>query len=174
MAAHPVRLPRVHRAARRGLGLGTGGTRAADAALTLDSTRGDLYRATLEATAFGVRHNVREFRALGGAVSRTVAVGGGTQGGLWTQIVSDVTGLEQLVPSVTIGPSFGAAYLAASSVAEVSIEAWSPIIDAVRPNPTNKQKYDRLFSLYLELYEVTKGDQPCPSSACLDSRLFFS
>ena len=34
---------------------------------------------------------------------RLVAVGGGTQGGLWTQIVSDVTGREQVVPAQTIG-----------------------------------------------------------------------
>lgn len=62
------------------------------AGLTLDHTRGDLYRATLEATAFGVRHNVEALESLGGEVQRTVAVGGGTQGGLWTQIVSDVPG----------------------------------------------------------------------------------
>ncbi len=44
---------------------------------------------------------------------RRVAVGGGTKGGLWTQMVSDVTGREQEIPGVTIGASYGDALLAA-------------------------------------------------------------
>ena len=43
--------------------------------------------------AYGVRHNLEAMP--GGGAARRVAVGGGTQGGLWTQIVSDVTGLSQ-------------------------------------------------------------------------------
>ena len=49
----------------------------------------------------------------GGETDRIVAVGGGTQGGLWTQIVSDVTGREQQIPQQTIGASYGDALLAA-------------------------------------------------------------
>lgn len=75
------------------------------AGLTISHTRGDLYRAALEATAYGVRHNLETLAAAGAEVSRTVAVGGGVRGGLWTQIVSDVTGLTQLVPAVTVGAS---------------------------------------------------------------------
>ena len=62
------------------------------AGLTLTHTRGDLYRAALEAVGFGVRHNIEAIEAAGGDVRRVVAVGGGTQGDLWTQIVSDITG----------------------------------------------------------------------------------
>ncbi len=50
------------------------------AGLTLRHTRGDLYRAALEATALGVRHNVETMRAAGADIRRIVAVGGGTQG----------------------------------------------------------------------------------------------
>lgn len=125
------------------------------AGLTLDTTRGDLYRAALEATAFGVRHNVQALRDGSGDVRRTIAVGGGTQGGLWTQIVSDVTGLEQVVPSVTIGASFGAAFLAAGAVATPSIRAWNPEASVVRPRPELADTYDALFALYRELYDTT-------------------
>ena len=51
------------------------------AGLTLSHTRGDLYRAALEATAFGVRHNVETMRAAGADIRRIVAVGGGRRGG---------------------------------------------------------------------------------------------
>ncbi len=121
--------------------------------LTVEHSRGDLYRAALEATAMGVRHNVDALTAAGGLVKRVVAVGGGTQGGLWTQVVSDVTGLEQLIPRVTIGASYGAAFLAASTVRNVDISEWNPIVTRVVPRADFP--YDRLYSLYLELYRAT-------------------
>lgn len=125
------------------------------AGLTLDHTRGDLYRAALEATAFGVRHNVEAMESLGGEVRRTVAVGGGTQGGLWTQIVSDVTGLEQENPAVTIGASFGGAYLAANALQPVSIGEWNPIVSVTRPREDTAERYGTLYELYREVYEAT-------------------
>ena len=125
------------------------------AGLTLDHARGDLYRATLEATAFGVRHNVEALENLGGEVQRTIAVGGGTQGGLWTQIVSDVTGLDQEMPAVTIGASFGAAYLAADALTPVSIRKWNPIVSVTKPREDTSAKYRALYELYREVYEST-------------------
>ncbi|MEV0715032.1 FGGY-family carbohydrate kinase [Asanoa sp. NPDC050611] len=125
------------------------------AGLTVSHTRGDLYRAALEATAFGVRHNVEALQAAGSTVSRVVAVGGGAQGRLWTQIVSDVTGLPQEVPAQTVGASLGAAYFAAAAVAPVEIDRWNPIVDTVTPDPSLRATYDDLYSLYLELYPAT-------------------
>lgn len=128
------------------------------AGLTLTHTRGDLYRAALEATALGVRHNVETMRAAGADIRRIVAVGGGTQGRLWLQIVSDVTGLVQEVPATTIGASYGAAFLAAaatSTSAPPDIHAWNPIIESVRPDPTLRGFYDELFDRYTRLYRAT-------------------
>jgi xylulokinase len=124
------------------------------AGLTLDHTRGDLYRAALEATALGVRHNVEVMRAAGARIDRVVAVGGGTRGGLWTRIVSDVTGLPQVVPTVTIGASYGAAYLAAAAVGEADIAAWNPPQETVVPTPS--PAYDELYGLYRDLYPATR------------------
>jgi xylulokinase len=125
--------------------------------LTLSHTRGDLYRAALEATALGVRHNVETMRAAGSRIERIVAVGGGTQGSLWTQIVSDVTGLPQVIPSVTIGASYGAAYLAALSVADVSITEWNPAAEIREPNESLRASYDELYELYLALYPASRS-----------------
>lgn len=129
------------------------------AGLTLDHTRGDLYRAALEATAYGVRHNVEAMRAAGAPIERIVAVGGGTTGGLWTRIVSDVTGLTQQIPSITIGASFGAAFLAASAVCDPvpRIEDWNPVVDVLTPDAEARARYDDRWPLYLDLYEKTAG-----------------
>ncbi|MBA2694553.1 MAG: sugar kinase [Actinobacteria bacterium] len=130
--------------------------RGAILGLSLTHTRGDLYRAVLEATAYGVRHNVEAMREAGVQVERVVAVGGGTQGELWTQIVSDVTGLDQVVPTHTIGASYGAAYLAAGMVTDVDIAQWNPPSHTCSPDPDRAAHYARLYDLYLDLYPATK------------------
>ncbi len=136
------------------------------AGLTLSHGRGDLYRAALEATAMGVRHNIEQMEAAGGSIERVVAVGGGTQGGLWTQIVSDVTGRDQIVPSKTIGASYGAAFLAATLLGKLpgaypvpQIDSWNPPVETVRPTPGVRADYDELYGLYLAAYPATSGLQ---------------
>jgi xylulokinase len=133
------------------------------AGLTLRHTRGDLFRSALEGVALGVRHNLEAMRACGFTPSRTVAVGGGLSGGLWVQIVSDVTGLAQGIPRVAIGASYGGAFLAAQATADAhseerpDITAWNPIQSEVRPTDGGLDIYDRLFALYLDLYASTKA-----------------
>ncbi|WP_406068979.1 FGGY-family carbohydrate kinase [Micromonospora sp. NBC_01638] len=130
------------------------------AGLTVTHGRGDLYRAALEATALGVRHNVETMRAAGADIRRIVAVGGGTQGSLWLRVVSDVTGLVQEVPRITIGASYGAAFLAAGAVAPDGaaprIEDWNPVETVVEPDADRAALYDHLFDLYLDLYRGSK------------------
>ncbi|MBY6062009.1 FGGY-family carbohydrate kinase [Microbacterium esteraromaticum] len=130
------------------------------AGLTLSHGRGDLYRAALEATALGVRHNVETMRAAGADIRRIVAVGGGTQGRLWLQIVSDATGLAQQIPATTIGASYGAAFLAASATApagqEPRIDTWNPVTETITPDPAAQPVYDELFDRYQRLYAGTR------------------
>ncbi|WP_174845370.1 FGGY-family carbohydrate kinase [Cryobacterium sp. Hh11] len=126
------------------------------AGLTISHTAGDLYRAALEATAFGVRHNIEAMQLAGGSIERIVAVGGGAQGDLWTQIVSDVTGLPQVIPSVLIGASFGAAFLAALAVSTADIDSWNPPAEVRQPDPAVRADYDELYGLYRDLYPATR------------------
>ena len=83
------------------------------AGLHLSHTPAHVFRAGYEGIAFGIRQILELLEASAGPAARLVAVGGGTQGGLWTQIVSDVTGRPQLIPAQTIGASYGDALMAA-------------------------------------------------------------
>lgn len=125
--------------------------------LTMSHGRGHLYRAMLEATAYGVRHIFESMLEAGGGGERLVAVGGGTRGGLWTQIVSDVTGRPQDLPEETIGASYGDALLAARAVGLADPRSdWSRIVDTVEPAPESRELYDELYGVYRELYPATR------------------
>jgi xylulokinase len=126
--------------------------------LTLRHRRGHLYRAALEGTAFGVRHNLETMRSAGGVDRRLVAVGGGTRGGLWTQIVTDVLQRPQALPAQTIGACYGDALLAGMAVGLVSdVGAWNPIASVVEPDPAAAGRYGELYRIYRDLYPATRG-----------------
>ncbi len=91
------------------------------------------------------------------SATRLVAVGGGTQGGLWTQIVSDVCQREQVVPTQTIGASYGGALLAAIGSGLVPADTnWATVDHTVEPDPAVAETYDELFAIYSELYPATR------------------
>lgn len=147
------------------------------AGLTLSHTRAHIYRSALEATAFGVRHNIETMLDAGASIDRVVAVGGGASSGrhpakvgspatlrrqyfagtpVWPQIVTDVTGIEQVIPERTIGASYGAAYLAAGLIDDVDIRTWNPPRTVCRPGPTAHRLYDERYPLYRQLYDATR------------------
>lgn len=133
------------------------GARGVVAGLTLAHTRGHLYRAALEGIACGVRHNLEAMEAAGGGAKRLVAVGGGTQGGLWTQIVSDVTQQPQDLPRHTIGACYGDALLAAQAVGLATDDhGWNPVDRVIEPDATRAETYDALYGAYRDLYPATR------------------
>ena len=118
--------------------------------LTLRHGSGSLYRASLEGIAYAVRHNLE---TMGPADGRVVAVGGGTRSELWLQIVSDVTGLPQEVPAVTIGASYGDALLVAEGVGLMPAgTSWSVPRTTVTPRLEHRAVYDELYEQYLALH----------------------
>ncbi|MFE0593058.1 FGGY-family carbohydrate kinase [Micromonospora echinospora] len=127
------------------------------AGLTLRHGRGHLFRAVYEGIAFGIRQILDLLDTEANPVRRLVAVGGGTQGGLWTRIVSDVTGRTQEVPKVTIGASYGDALLAGVGVGLVPAGTdWTVPGVTVEPDPTTRDTYDLLFAQYTSLYRDTR------------------
>jgi xylulokinase len=94
---------------------------------------------------------------------RLVAVGGGTKNPLWLQIVSDVTGVAQIVPERTIGASYGNAFLAGVATGIIpSREAlngeWVKISRIVEPDARVRDVYQSYYEVYRRLYESTKDE----------------
>lgn len=126
------------------------------AGLTLRHQRGHLFRAVYEGIAFGIRQILELLDTPSNPVLRLVAVGGGTQGRLWTQIVSDVTGRTQEVPAETIGASYGDALMAAIGSGLTAPETnWARIAHVITPNLDVRPLYDEMYDLYGSLYPAT-------------------
>lgn len=133
------------------------------AGLTLSHTRGHLYRAALEGTGYGVRHNIETLREIGAPPTRIVAVGGGAQNELWLQIVSDIANIPQVVPEQTIGAAYGDAFLAGISsgiIPDVSVLAdqWIKPKVTLEPGSENRDTYEAMYRIYRNLYENSKEE----------------
>lgn len=127
------------------------------AGLSLRHTRGHLFRATYEGIGYGIRQIVELLEAPGAPVERILAVGGGTQGGLWTQIVTDITGRTQTVPAETIGASYGDAMLAAIAIGAVPPSTdWARPATFVEPDSARAETYGELYETYGKLYPSTR------------------
>jgi xylulokinase len=126
--------------------------------LHLGHGRGHLYRSLLESTAFAVRHNLEAMSDAGDPVTRIVAVGGGAQNDVWTQVVSDVTGLAQDVPRETVGAAYGDAFMAAVAIGAASADSsWTVIEHAVEPAASAGATYGELYGIYRKLYAQTRA-----------------
>lgn len=127
--------------------------------LTLAHTRGHLLRAAYEGIAFGIRQILELFAAADAPSRRVIAVGGGTNAALWLQIVSDVTGREQIVPALTIGACYGDAMMAAQGAGLVAPETdWSRPERVIVPRTEYAELYEERYALYGGLYPRLRAD----------------
>jgi xylulokinase len=129
--------------------------RGAIVGLTLAHTRADIYRAALEGIAFATNHIFETYAEVGAQPSTIIAVGGGLRNRIWTQATSDVSGLRQEVREVSIGASYGDAFLARLAVGDVSkaaINQWNPAAFAIEPDPRNARVYESRYAAFRELY----------------------
>jgi xylulokinase len=129
--------------------------RGAFVGLHLGHTRAHLYRAALEAIAFGFAHHVEVFAENGLEVGRVRVTNGGSRSGLWRRIVADVLNrsLESLVDHP--GSSLGSAFAAGVGVGAVDwsdIDRFARVDTVVDPDPDRHATYRDAYRLYRELY----------------------
>jgi xylulokinase len=125
--------------------------------LTLTHGRGHIFRALLEGTAYGLRHNLETMEEAGGGGARLVAVGGGTQAQVWIQAVSDVTGRIQSMPAKTIGASFGDAFFGGVATGLIPPDAeWNTVASHVEPDPEATAAYEEPYRIYRALYPALR------------------
>ena len=130
----------------------------------LYTTRADIYRALIEATAFGARAIIERIQEYGVRTDQVVCTGGiAEKNPLLMQIYADVTGCVMQVAGSTqtcaLGSAISAAVLAGAhsdfAMAEAAMTSLKPELFA--PIVENRAVYDQLYALYRELHDSFGG-----------------
>jgi L-ribulokinase len=131
---------------------------------SLATTSEEIYRALIEATAFGTRVIIESFEANGIPVQEIVAAGGlAEKSPLVMQIYADVTGRTFKISGSDQTPALGSAMFAAVAAGAAS-GGYATIEDATRamarlrdvayePIAANVPVYDRLYREYIRLHD---------------------
>ena len=131
---------------------------------TLHTTRAEIYRALIEATAFGARAIIERLREYGVPVSRVVCAGGiAEKNPLLMQIYADVTGCTMQVAgsaqACALGAAISAAVLAGAypdfPSAQAAMTSLKPV--SYTPDAANQRVYERLYALYRQLHDAFGG-----------------
>jgi len=127
--------------------------------LTLATRAPDIYRALVEATAFGTRVIIDSFESCGVPVTELVAAGGLIKNEFVMQVYADVTRRPLSLIVSEQGPALGSAIhaaVAAGAFADVpaAATAMGGRHEAVyRPDPARAEVYDRLYAEYRLLHD---------------------
>ncbi len=128
--------------------------------LSLQAKPGDIFRALQESIGYGIKHNIEEMKSQGVEAKRIIAIGGAAESKSLMQVISDITGISQFIPDITLGACYGDAFLAAVGTGHFkdSSEAgkWVRITDEVIPNKTLFSFYEARYKKYRELFESTR------------------
>jgi L-ribulokinase len=131
---------------------------------TLSTRAPHIYRALIEATAFGTRVIVDGFEAAGVPIHDIVACGGlPEKNRLLMQIYADVTGKEFRVAASAQAPALGSAIFGAVAAGSAAggydsvvgaAEGMARLSDArYTPDPARHATYDQLYAEYLLLHD---------------------
>jgi len=126
---------------------------------TLATKPADIYRALIEATAFGTRKIVETFTAAGVPVREFIAAGGLLKNGLLMQIYADVLNMPLSAIGSDQGPALGSAiHAAAAAGAYPSVRAAADAMGRVIPNaylpdPRAAAIYDEIYAEYSTLHD---------------------
>jgi L-ribulokinase len=131
---------------------------------TLHTTRAEIYRALIEATAFGARAILERLKEYGVPVARIVCSGGiAEKDPVLMQIYADVTACEMLVSrssqSCALGSAIGAAVVAGAYPGYAEAQAAMTGVKELsyQPNPQASATYDKLYALYRQTHDAFGG-----------------
>ena len=132
--------------------------------MTLATRPEEMYRALIEATAYGTREIIENYRANGVPVEEFYASGGISQkNAMAMQIYADVLNMPIKIAGSAQGPALGSAIFASVAAGEAA-GGYDDIFTAARamgrtknlvytPDPESAAIYDKLFAEYVKLHD---------------------
>jgi L-ribulokinase len=140
--------------------------------MTLATTAPEIYRALIEATAFGTRMIIDAFEKGGIRIDRVVACGGlPERNRMLMQIYADITGRTFRVAASAQTPALGSAMFAAvaagpkaggyASIEDAAASMAHLRDEAYEPNESHRETYDILYGEYVRLHDLFgRGGDP--------------
>ncbi|HEX3046950.1 MAG TPA: ribulokinase [Bacillota bacterium] len=132
--------------------------------LTLGTTAPKIFRALVEATAFGAKAIVDRFREEGVAIDQVIALGGiAKKNDFVMQITADVLNMPIKVARSEQACALGAGMFGAvaagvyGSISEAQKKMGSGFSQTYQPKPENVAKYQKLYQQYLSLGKALEG-----------------
>jgi xylulokinase len=128
------------------------------AGLSSYHTRGDVYRALLEAMALEQTMMTNSVDAVTNKIDHYAVVGGGSSSDLWCQIIADASGRDVKRLDTVEASALGAAMAAAkgakwfSKIAEASQVMSGKPIKTFRPRKKQNLRYTELLKIYTDLW----------------------
>jgi len=133
--------------------------------LTLHTTPAEIYRALVEATAFGARVIMERYEEYADRVTRVVNCGGiSASNRMVMQIYADVMGrpveISRSPQTCALGAAIAGAVAAGSEDGGYAdfgsaMEAMTGVQDVVfKPDPERRKTYDRLYALYRQMHDA--------------------
>jgi xylulokinase len=135
--------------------------RASFVGFTIRHGRAHFTRAVLEGVAFQIRSALDQLLSIGGRYNEIRLIGGGANGRLWGQIMSNVLGCELLVPAER-SAAFGAGILAGKSMnfypSDVDgLDELIKISQRFLPISSSRSKYDQLYDIFKQIDATLAG-----------------
>ncbi len=131
---------------------------------TLHTTRAEIYRSLVEATAFGARAILERLREGGTRIDTIICAGGiAEKNAMLMQIYADVlkTPLRISTSKQTCaqGAAIGAAYVGGAHASlDAALQAMTGLSDArYAPDAVRAKAYDRLYALYRQIHDAFGG-----------------
>jgi xylulokinase len=128
--------------------------------LNLHHNRFHILNAIYEGIGYGINQHFEIFDERGMGTKKVMAVGGGTKTEKWLQCVTDISGKEQRVTSVSIGASYGDALLAALGTGFFrdagELAGKIRTLRSIKPDTEAHEQYRPYTRRYRELYLATK------------------
>ncbi len=134
---------------------------------TLHTTRAEIYRALIEATAFGARAIIERIEEYGVPVKRIVCAGGiAEKSPLLMQIYADVTGRTMFLTgssqACALGAAIAGAVVAGAFPHFAKAQKVMTSLKGVqyKPRPQAQRIYKQLYGLYRQLHDAFGGLKP--------------
>ena len=149
---------------------------------TLHTSRADIYRALIEATAFGARAIIERIREYGVPIERVVCCGGiAEKNDLFMQIYADVIGQPMLIAGSPQTPALGSAVAAAVTAGSAAggYDSWTEAQERMTtlkdkrflPQASAQAVYNELYGIYRELHDAFGGRREAAGLGTLMKRL---